>query len=200
MFVCLQGTPVFSCFLFPILSGTVWKPIIGVRHIIEAALYSKWSSIQLSTKGFNSRTIPCTGVVWYQLLHYKPQQNVTWKVFKYRNNLLKILSITEFTDPPINNRIFLVGLTVPTKQTLLLDTLFCTTGLHLMRVQSQATMWRNTYCATHELSSPLTMGRKNYDSGPQSILMSLSTMPESHFEIISCVCRKQCQNAVLQLQ
>jgi len=64
---------------------------------------------------------------------------------------------------------------------------------HLMRVHYQTIMiCRNAHCATPELPSPAQMGwSKNDDSGLQPILMSLSPIPESCLEMISCACRKR---------
>jgi len=63
-----------------------------------------------------------------------------------------------------------------------------------MRVHYQTMIWRNARCATPELHSPVQMGwMKNIDSGLQPILMSLSPIPESCLEMISCACWKQCQ-------
>lgn len=63
---------------------------------------------------------------------------------------------------------------------------------HLMRVHYQAMVSRNAHCAKPELPAPVDMGWEHSNSGLKPILMSLSPIPESCLEMISCACQKQC--------
>jgi len=135
----------------------------------------------------------------------------SWEVFKDHNKLLENLGIGELTDVTIKASEAFVCRIYNVHKTDSVDDarhiLFCKTTkpealpptsdalrFHLMRVYYQTMIWRNAHCATPELPSPVQMGwMKNTDSGLQPILMSLSPIPESCLEMISCACRKQCQ-------
>ena len=64
---------------------------------------------------------------------------------------------------------------------------------HLMRVHYQAMVWRNAHCGVPELPAPEEMGWRHSESGLRPILMSLSSIPKSCQEMISCTCQKQCR-------
>lgn len=133
----------------------------------------------------------------------------SWKVFKEHHQLLLNLGIGELTEETIRSsetffcRIYCVHKTDSVDAAR--HILFSKTGkteampptsdalrLHLMRVHYQTMVWRKAHCAIPELPAPVDMGWKRDDSGLQPILMSLSPIPESCLEMISCTCQKQC--------
>ena len=133
-----------------------------------------------------------------------------WKVFKEHHQLLINLGIGELTEETIRSSETFVCRIYDVHKTDSIDAarhiLFSKTGkpeamsptsdalrFHLMRVHYQAMVWRNAHCAVPELPAPVDMGWKHDgDSGLQPILMSLSPIPESCLEMISCSCQKQC--------
>ena len=64
---------------------------------------------------------------------------------------------------------------------------------HLMRVHYQAMIWKNAHCPTPELPSPIEMGWKVGESGLEPILMTLSPVPDSCLEMVTCACRHECK-------
>ena len=133
-----------------------------------------------------------------------------WKVFKEHYPLLRHVGIGELTEETLQSSETFVCRLYAGHKTDSVDAarhiLFCKTGkpeampptsdalrFHLMRVHYQAMVWRNAHCAVPELPAPVDMGWKPGDSGLQPILMSLSPIPESCLEMISCACQKQCR-------
>ena len=63
---------------------------------------------------------------------------------------------------------------------------------HLMRVHYQAMIWRKANCPAPNLPTPTDSGWKKVASELKPELMSLSPIPKSCLEVISCGCKKQC--------
>ena len=134
----------------------------------------------------------------------------SWKVFIENHQLLNNLGIGDLTEETILSSETFVCRIYGVHKTDSVDAarhvLFSKTGkpealsptsdalrFHLMRVHYQTMVWRNAHCGVPELPAPVDMGRKHGDSGLQPILMSLSPIPESCLEMISCACQKQCK-------
>ena len=62
---------------------------------------------------------------------------------------------------------------------------------HLKRVHYQSMIWRNAHCTTPELPAPSEMGWRLVDSELESVLMTLSTIPDSCLQMVARSCRKQ---------
>lgn len=133
-----------------------------------------------------------------------------WKVFKEHHQLLINLGLGELREEIIRSSETFVCRLYGVQKTDSVDAarhiLFAKSGkpeamsptsdalrFHLMRVHYQTMVWRNAHCPIPELPAPVDMGWKRGDSGLQPILMSLSPIPESCLEIISCACQKQCK-------
>ena len=134
----------------------------------------------------------------------------SWKVFIEHHQLLNNLAIGDLTEETILSSETFVCRIYGVHKTDSVDAarhvLFSKTGkpealsptsdalrFHLMRVHYQTMVWRNAHCGVLELPAPVDMGWKHGDSGLQPILMSLSPIPESCLEMISCACQKQCK-------
>ncbi len=137
----------------------------------------------------------------------------SWKIFKEHHALLKNMGIGELTEDTIQSSETLVCRMYNVHTTDSVDKarhlLFFKKGkpeampptsdsfrFHVMRAHYQTMIWRNANCSTPELPAPSEMGWRHEESVLQPILMSLSPIPESCLEMITCKCQKQCRSRV----
>lgn len=137
-------------------------------------------------------------------------KRTAWEVFKEHHQLLKDLGIAELTEETIRSSETFLCRVYNVQKTDSIDTarhiLFSKTGkpeampptsdafrYHVMRAHYQTMVWRNAHCAVPELPAPVDMGWERTDTGLKPKLMSLSPIPESCMEVISCSCKKQCK-------
>ena len=145
-------------------------------------------------------------VVLYIANHTKPSGH-HGRSSKKHNGLLKNLGIGELTDDTIQSsetfvcRIYNVHRTDSITALVVLqkgkpEAMAPTSDalcFHLKRVHYQSMIWLNAHCPTPELPAPSEMGCRLVDSELQPVLMTLSPIPDSCFEMVACSCRKQCK-------
>ena len=183
-----------------------------VRHIKETAVHTHWCSFQQTTKWICIIVASISRIDWvrHHLLHRESHQAVIMEIFKEHHGLLKNLGIGELTDDTIQSSETCVCRIYNVHRTDSIDAarhlLFSKTGkpaamtptsdvlrFHLKRVHYQSMIWRNAHCPTPELPAPSEMGWRLVDSELQPVLMTLSPIPNSCLEMVTCSCRKQCK-------
>ena len=134
----------------------------------------------------------------------------SWKAFMKHHQLLENLGVGELTDETIQTSETFVcrmyGVHNADSVDAARHVLFSKTAkaegmcptsdalrFHLMRVHYQTMIWRHAHCGKPDLPATVDMGWKRDDSGLQPILMSLTPIPQSCLEMISCACKKQCR-------